>query len=179
MLMLLASIQSEVGHFDAALVTLNKAVAIRGETFELLSMRGVAHAKNHDQASSQSDIAAARAKAYNSADLNNLCWSLATAGVELDSALSACEAAIALQPRGSEALDSRGFVLLRLGRYAEAIASYDAALDAKPTSAASLYGRGLAKQRSGDQAGADRDMKLAVVFDRHIGGTFERYGLKP
>lgn len=177
-LTLLADLQIQAGDFDGSLITLGKAISLRGETLELLGRRAIARAKKLEQASAQSDIAAARAKAYNSDDLNNLCWWWGTAGVELESALSACDAALAREPRNQPALDSRGFVLLRLGRYDESIASYNDSLDYQPTSAASLYGRGLAKQGKGDKAGADRDMKLAIVFDRQIGKTFERYGMK-
>ncbi len=39
----------------------------------------------------------------------------------------------------------RGLVYLRLARYDKAIADYDAALNLRPKSAWSVYGRGLAR----------------------------------
>ena len=63
--------------------------------------------------------------------------------------------------------NSRGFVYLRLSRLDEAIADYDAALKLNPKMAASLYGRGLAKQKNGDQAGGDADIAAAKAQGRN------------
>jgi hypothetical protein len=49
----------------------------------------------------------------------------------------------------------------------EAIADYDAALKLNPKMAASLYGRGLAKQKNGDQAGGDADIAAAKAQGRN------------
>ena len=171
-LLFLAEIQSDSSDYAGVLATLYKAVAIRGETSELLVRRGIAHARLHQQELAEKDIAAARAGASTAAALNDVCWSLATAAVELETALEACDAALALK-RDGPILDSRAFVLLRLGRYDDAIASYNQSLDLRPTHPGSLYGRGLAKHLKGDAAGSDRDMKLAVVFDRQVAHTFE------
>ncbi|MFL6601714.1 MAG: tetratricopeptide repeat protein, partial [Steroidobacteraceae bacterium] len=177
-LVFLAEIQFDHNDLEGALATLNKAIAIKGETSELLIRRGIDHTRLHHQELAQKDIGAARAAASSAGALNDVCWSLASSGVELEMALEACDAALALKRDGS-ILDSRGFALLRMGRYDDAITSYDQSLELRPTQPESLYGRGLAKRLKGDTAGSDRDMKLAVVFDRQVGKTFEGYGLKP
>jgi Flp pilus assembly protein TadD len=176
---MLASIQSDNSEFDGALATLEKAVSIYGETPKLLTLRGIARAKNHQQDLAQKDFVDARRKATEPDAMNDLCWSMATAGVALETALDTCEAAIALRPTEPEFLDSRGFVLLRLGRYDDAIASYDTALNIRPRLGMSLYGRGLAKRLKGDRLGGDADMNLALVLDGHVAGIFAQYGLKP
>jgi tetratricopeptide (TPR) repeat protein/transglutaminase-like putative cysteine protease len=178
-LFMLASIQSDNSEFDGALATLEKAVSIYGETPKLLTLRGIARAKNHQQDLAQKDFVDARRKATEPDAMNDLCWSMATAGVALETALDTCEAAIALRPTEPEFLDSRGFVLLRLGRYDDAIASYDTALNIRPRLGMSLYGRGLAKRLKGDRLGGDADMNLALVLDGHVAGIFAQYGLKP
>ena len=50
-----------------------------------------------------------------------------------------------------DALDSRGLVNLKLSLNANAIADYDAVLSIDPKQASSLYGRGIARLRSGQQ----------------------------
>ena len=74
-----------------------------------------------------------------------------------------CNEALKLKPDYINALDSRGFVLLRMGKYDEAIADYDAALQIEPNKVASLYGRGMAKRRKGDYAGGNIDIAAAKV----------------
>ena len=83
--------------------------------------------------------------------LNERCWFRAIHDDELDLALADCSAALKLKPDFAAALDSRGFVELRMNRLDAAIADYSAALAAAPNMAESLYGRGLAEapQRPG------------------------------
>ena len=75
-------------------------------------------------------------------------------------------------------MDSRGFVYLKLGEIDKALADYDAALRLMPTLASSLYGRGLAKKRKGDTAGADSDFKAATALRPTIADEFAIYGVK-
>jgi hypothetical protein len=48
-----------------------------------------------------------------------------------------------------------------MGDLPSAIADFDAALKAEPAMASSLYGRGLAKRRRGDDAGGEADIAAA------------------
>ena len=109
--------------------------------------------------------------------LNTLCYSLAVTGVELEGALADCDRSLKLRPGEAAVLDSRAFVLLRMGRDKEALSAYDAALTAAPTLADSLYGRSLAERRLGDAADADRDLKSALAQNPEVAKTFERYGV--
>ena len=66
-----------------------------------------------------------------------------------------------------------------MGRYDEAIADYDAALQIDPNKVASLYGRGMAKRRKGDYAGGNTDIAAAKAVKPNVVAEFARYGLLP
>ena len=106
-----------------------------------------------------------------------MCWEKATAGVALESALADCDAALAKSPDVAAYLDSRAFVMLRLGRLDEAIAGYTRAIHAAPRQAASLYGRGVAWSRKGDKAQAAADQAAALKIDANVRTEFETYGV--
>ncbi|MFK5108591.1 hypothetical protein ACI394_29055, partial [Klebsiella pneumoniae] len=75
--------------------------------------------------------------------LNLQCWLKGTRQVMLDSALKDCTRAIELSESTAGALDSRAMVWYRLGRDDEALADLDAALDAQPGLASSLFMRAV------------------------------------
>jgi hypothetical protein len=72
----------------------------------------------------------------------------------------------------------RALVYLKLGRFAEGL-DYDLALRQNPQAAGSLYGRGIAKKRLGDNAGSKIDMGLAIALDRNVVITYARRGITP
>jgi tetratricopeptide (TPR) repeat protein len=74
-------------------------------------------------------------------------------------------------------MDSKGLVLLRLGRVDDAISVYDAALAKRPKQSASLYGRGLAQLKKGNTGAADQDRKAALAVDPDVVETFADMGL--
>lgn len=165
--------------YQSAIRDLSAAVRGDPENAMLLVQRGVNHALAGQQALAEADFAAARALARQPIELNNMCWTKATAGVALESALADCDAAVAQMPDAPAYLDSRAFVLLRLGRTDEAIEVYDRVLALAPRQALSLYGRGLAWDRKGDRARAEADMTAAIAIQSDIGELFARYGLSP
>ncbi len=109
--------------------------------------------------------------------LNERCWLRARLGKQLEAALADCDLALKRGGKNSAFMDSRGLVLLRLGRFGEAIRQYDAAIKAQPKHAWSLYGRGLAKLRAGDKAGGDADIAAALAIDRGVADEARRMGL--
>jgi TonB family protein len=176
-LSMLARWQIDNGDFDGAAATVNAALTKQLDSPHFLLLRGVAYAKSNRADLADSDFQLARAKAAKPSDFNSICWDLATSGVQLSFALASCDAAIAMLPNEPSFLDSRAFVLLRLGRYAEAIAGYDAALKMRAASAESLYGRALAKRhRDGNAALAD--IQAALALDANVGERFHGYGLE-
>jgi TonB family protein len=176
-LRMLADLQATAGEYADALATLGAASGKENPTYDLLVRRGIVNAKSGQTTLAESDFAAAQAKATDAHALNTVCWQMATAGVALATALAACEAAVAEDPNNSAIIDSRGFVLLRLGRFAKAIECYDSALKIRPTLASSLYGRGLAKLQQGTESAGKADVRAALALDATIAERFSSYGL--
>ena len=108
--------------------------------------------------------------------LNSLCWEQAKLNFDLATALTDCEAAIRAKPGVSAYLDSAGFVLFRLGRFAESIAKYDTSIAKVPRQVMSIYGRGLAKLALGDAAGS-KDLVAARNIDGKTELAFRLMGL--
>ena len=74
-------------------------------------------------------------------------------------------------------MTNRGLVYLKLGRLDEAIADFVAALSIDPKLAFALYGRGLARQKKGDQAGGEADIAAARALKSTIADELAKYGV--
>ena len=83
--------------------------------------------------------------------------------------------ALQIDPGLSDALNSRGLVNLKLGRSAEAIRDYTDAIQRDPRSSSSLFGRGIAKRKSGGDGAMD--IALAKSMDPNIAKEFVGYGV--
>lgn len=83
------------------------------------------------------------------------------------------------RPEEASFLDSRGLVLLRLGRNDEALADYDRVLAKNANIPSSLLGRSIVWARRGNlsKAGADENAALKIAPD--IKADFDRYGVVP
>ena len=113
----------------------------------------------------------------NATALNALCWNEATLNVALEAALTDCSAALDKVPKFAAALDSKGFVLLRLGRFKDSVAAYDAAIELRPKQAESLWGRGLAKIRLGQTTDGEADLTAARTVSADVETEFAGYGV--
>lgn len=173
-----AGLQADNGDFAGAIATYSSALERSPDEIDLLAGRGIVFARSGASARAEKDFAEARAKATEPVILNNMCWSKATAGVALESALTDCNAALAKAPEVPGYLDSRGLVLLRLGRLDDAIADYDHALSKSPNMSSSMFGRAVAWARKGDRAKSESDAAAALKIDPDIRTNFERYGVK-
>jgi len=142
-----------------------------------LLQRGIAYGKTGQNTLAAKDFAAARAHAKIAQAFNTMCWEKATHDVALPSALADCETALVMAPGDASYLDSRGFVLLRLGRLDDAVAAYDAALIKAPALASSLFGRAVAEARKGDKAHSAADVASALKADPDAKADFDRYGV--
>ena len=58
------------------------------------------------------------------------------------------------------------------------IADYDGALKIDPNYANSLYGRGIAKLKKGDNSGGNSDIESAKAIQPDIAEDFARYGVR-
>ncbi len=110
---------------------------------------------------------------------NTRCWYRAIAKKELDEALADCNEALRQLPDDPATLDSLGFVYFRMANYPAAIKTFDSALALNPRLPASLYVRGQAKARSGDEKGGAADMAAAIALSPGIAANYADYGMPP
>ncbi|HEY0437071.1 MAG TPA: tetratricopeptide repeat protein, partial [Phenylobacterium sp.] len=178
-LILRASARTDAGSATQAATELGEAMKSLKEPEVLLVARATAFAKAGDVKNADADLTRyAQKYAKNPGVLNEVCWTRATMGVDLQKALADCDSSLALYPTASQTLDSRAFVLLRLGRYEEAVAAYGEALKLRPRQAESLYGRGLAEiglQRSKE---GEADLAAARAISAKVVQEFADWGVK-
>lgn len=105
------------------------------------------------------------------------CWLNLNQDQDLGQARNDAEAAVAAAPENVDAQICRGVLQLRGGEWANARASFDAALAIQSGNPTALFGRGVARRRSGDNDGR-ADMNQARDFDGHVGETFDRWGVE-
>ena len=114
----------------------------------------------------------------NAAALNFDCWYRGGYSSELDTAMEVCTRAVERAEFQAGAIDSRALIHFRQGRYDEAIADLDAALELQPELAASYYLRGIVRLTAGDEGGRS-DIETGLLMDPTLGPRYERYGLTP
>ena len=172
------ALELRLGNFSAAIPLADALLAKQPANIRLLVERATALSHTGRTADANKDLAAARTAAgANPMLLNNLCWEKATHEVALDTALADCDAALKIREGEAAFLDSRGFVLLRLGRYQESLDSYDKAIALRPQQAESLFGRGLARRHLGKSAEAAADVAAAKALDDSVDEQFASYGI--
>lgn len=110
---------------------------------------------------------------------NGLCWTLAVLGESLDEARGACDARLREAPDDAEALDSRGLVNLKQGRFQEAWDDYDSAVRINPQGVSWFYGRAIAALRLGRIEEGRRQIEMAEIGYPGIAAMFESYGIRP
>lgn len=172
-----ARMQTDARDFEGALATAGLAVSADPKNLYALVQRGIAYERASKPDLAAKDFDAAKAMAHQPAEFNSICWAKAVAGIALERALAECNAALTAAPDNAAVMDSKGLVLLRLGRVDDAISVYDAALAKRPMQSASLYGRGLAQLKKGNTAAADQDRKAALAVDPDVVETFADMGL--
>lgn len=159
-----------ITHFDAA---------VRQDPHLAEALAARARAKQHSgdnvgaradyDAAIRTDDALAEARA-------GRCWLNLTEETELPQARNDAEAATAADPRLVEAQLCRGILQLQNSEWAGARVSFEAALQVESGNPTALFGRGVARRRSGDNAGT-RDMNQARDFDNRITRTFAQWGV--
>ncbi len=161
--------------YAAAVAAASRVLASRPRDPIALAWRAAAQVELGDYRRAIADYDASLALAPGSANaLASACWARALAGVELERARALCDRAVAGGPSPT-AHDTRGFLRLRQGQHALAVADYDAALGLQSGLATALYGRGVAKQKLGRDGRAD--IVAATKRDADIAATFARRGV--
>jgi tetratricopeptide (TPR) repeat protein len=165
------------GDFDRAIKDFDAALAIDPSYTVALANRGDAYAKKLDFRHALQDFDEAIKREPAMASLwNERCWVRAQSGAP-DAALNDCNEAIKLGPNAAR-YDSRGFTNLKLGRWQAAVGDFDSALRLNPRLASSLYGRGFAKLKAGDQSGGNADIAAARAIRQDIAQVYAGYGLQ-
>jgi tetratricopeptide (TPR) repeat protein len=114
--------------------------------------------------------------------LNNRCYDKAILGKR--TAIVDCNAALRLKQYPAF-YDARGFAYLQLKEFTKAIDDYTTALGlypgglTHPDQAYSLFGRGVAKLRTGDLAGGNADIVAAHELRSGIEEEMEKMGVTP
>jgi len=175
-----ADLDLEQGDPKQAIESYTQAIAKFPNDVDLLAGRGLAYDRSGDQGAAAKDFNTARTKASQPISLNSMCWKKATfsraSAAVLESALADCDAALKLQESAAY-LDSRGLVLLRLGRLDDAIRDYDKVLGQSGSYPTSLYGRAVAWVRKGNKDRAEEDRAAARKINDSIVQQFDDYGV--
>jgi tetratricopeptide (TPR) repeat protein/transglutaminase-like putative cysteine protease len=176
---MLADVQMAAGHDRQAVSTLTSALEKYGDSEVMRVERGIAYERSGRARLAQRDFDAAQRRLKTAAGFDHMCWQLATADVELKRALADCDTALRKAPDNFTILNSRGFVLLRLGHCRQAIAAYDAALKLDSIAALPLYGRGICELRDGNTRRGRADIREASELSFRTGDLFAHYGVRP
>lgn len=173
-----AAIYSLDGKLDLAIRDLDAAIAVDKRNPVAFFNRGYARFAQADYQKAIADYTAAIDLDENfGLAYNNRCLARAIAGRDLLKALADCDVALRLMPLNLDVRDTRGFIYLKLGDDALALAEYNAALDMDPNRATALFGRGLAKIRTGDVKGGDADKASARTLNPEVDKRFAVFGL--
>jgi tetratricopeptide (TPR) repeat protein len=165
---------------DKALADFSQAVRSAPQYVEGYMNRGALYVSRQQYAravvdySDAIDLLPEDARAYNAR-----CWARVLWNAALDLARADCDMAVRLAPGDGNALDSRGLLNLRDGRFQDAFNDYDAALRIHAESAHYLYGRGLASLRLGHAEAGQADLAAAARLDSSTAGMYASYGVTP
>lgn len=171
-----ADILQEKGEFTAAAGVYAQLIEHEQPSADLFNSRGMALARAGLAAEAEPDFVRARDLAVDASGLNSICYSKSVLNVALERALAECDESLRLSPGSAATLDSRGTVLVRLGRFAEAIRDFDQALEQVPGLTTSIYLRALARSKTGDKAGARADLARVRELNPPLEEWMERRG---
>ena len=174
------SAYSHQGQHQRAIQDFDQAIKLEPNYTHAFVERGsvYSHQGQHQRAIQDFDQAIRLDPASGRA-LNDRCLSRATLG-QLQEALADCNNALWLRRRLGRAitLNVRGIVYLKMNQFESAIADFDEALTRAPNNPSSLYGRGLAKIKKGDEAGGNADIKAARAIKADIADQLARYEVR-
>ena len=174
-----AAIYAQIGQQDKAIADLTEAIKLVPNAAGPYYNRGYSYfAKGQYDRAIADYSEAIKLNPRMAVAYNNRCLTRGVVGKDLTDALRDCDEALKLQPGNMDAHDTRGFIYLKLGDFPVSINEYNASLQADPNRARALYGRGLAKTKSGDKQGGSADMAAAVKIAPKVAEDFARFGMK-
>jgi tetratricopeptide (TPR) repeat protein len=174
-----AAIYAQLNQHDKAIADLTDAIKILPNASGPFYNRGYSYfAKGQYDRAAADYSEAIRLNPRMAVAYNNRCLTRGITSNDPTEALRDCDEALKLLPGNIDAHDTRGFIYLKLGDFPVAINEYNASLQADPNHARALFGRGLAKMKSGDRQGGDADMAAAVKIAPKVAEDFSRFGMK-
>lgn len=166
------------GEFSEAITLFNTALSHEPRSARALAGRARAKQRLGDLEGAANDYDQAIRADGNLAEARaGRCWLDLNEERELERARQDAEAAVTADPRNVEGQLCLGVLQLREGEWANAKASFEAALAVESGNPIALFGRGVARRRSGDNDGTE-DMNQARDFDGHIGQQFDDLGVR-
>ena len=176
----LASLQIDRGEKAAALAMIQERIDQGGKAKpQMMALMAEMQGRVGDKDGALATIdRAVAASPGNAGLLNSRCWLKGTLNVALDTALRDCTRSIELSESTSAALDSPAQVYFRTNRRDDAKADLTAVLDEAPDQAASLYMRGVIREKQGNAA-AKTDLAAARTISPRIDEDYKRYGIVP
>jgi|SoiMethySBSTD1v2_1073268.scaffolds.fasta_scaffold772125_1 tetratricopeptide (TPR) repeat protein len=173
-------IRTDQGEETLAIAEFTRVIELKPDYADAYWLRGVSYENINDYRSALADYdRLARLRPNDWTGWSQICWGHAYLNSGLEDGLRACNMALRLNPTDPNALDGRGFINVRLGKFTEAVKSYDEALKLQPRLPGALYLRGIAKLRLGNAAGAKNDIAAAEAFEQDIASRFAGYGITP
>lgn len=182
--------ERSLADYDRAIADFGQAITIDPTNAAIYYSRGHAYEGKEDYEHAIADFSEAIRLHQTPKYLNKRCWVRAIAGRELESALDDCNQSIRLMPDGPyfpralnpnlhHVLNSRAMVQLKLGNYERAIADYGALVGLfAAQDADSLYGRGVARVKSGNAViSGNADIAAAKAINPDIADVYAGYGV--
>lgn len=173
-----AAISASNGATEQAIRDLDAALLVKPDHALAHFNRGYARFARHEYEKAIADYSAALSLEPKLAWAHlNRCMTRVLAGQDVVAALIDCDEALKLLPAKPEVRETRGFVYLLLGDAELAFAEYGYALASNANRPLALYGRGLARVRSGDSSGGEADKNAARALMPDIARAFQPYGV--
>jgi len=140
---LLGICHQKLGSLDLALIEFNAAIAIEGETAELLFARGNLSNAKGDHANALSDLSKVIELQPENAEALNNCGNVLTKLDKLDLAKKIFVRALAIQPDNHVFMNNFGNALRASGKFDAALQAFDATLKLAPDYAAAYQNMGV------------------------------------
>ncbi len=165
--------------YDRAMADFDAALRLKPDQINALAGRGWTYSALGQHQRAIQDMDRVVSKKPNANTYNMRCWERAVWGQQLGAALADCNESLKLKPDYAAALDSRALVHYRRGEYGLAVGDASGALSVDLKLAPSLYVRGLARLREGNEKDGNTDIAAAKKLDPKIAETYADYGVTP